>query len=331
MDILKCKKGITLIAIIITVIILLILVGVTLTIANDSIICNAEMASAEMDEISTKENVQLVLAEYQIERYSNNYSNCDLMSNLENLEGVSNVNITETSDDSTYIELECNNSKFAFSINETEILESDLLLKGNVKVGDYIEYPIEYIDAYSGVNYASTNGWRIIDDGIMFGTSGSVKIISSHIPLKWYYGPRIYTDSETAINDITKNFEEQIFMYTNTRNTVEGSYFKDNKLAKGVTTLTLEDLNYAYNSVYNTERYNNSIENLNTKDDLLYVEDPASFYWIASKSEEDDSNIYYMSDIGISEEYDMKLGVRPVIILKDDLTGKKENNLWKIN
>ena len=35
--------------------------------------------------------------------------------------------------------------------------------------------------------------------------------------------------------------------------------------------------------------------------------------------------------IGIESDADIRLGIRPVIVLNDKLKGTKENDVWKIN
>lgn len=276
MDVLKISNGITLIALVITIITLLILAGVSVVMYNNSVINRAELATMKMKEASIKENSELKKGDLQIVEYSN---------------------IT-------------------------------VKLKGNVKVGDYINYPIEYDDAYTRVHYTSSNGWRVIDDGIMQGTSGSVKIISSHIPVKFSYNSANYDNNvDSAIYDLTTNFENKEFYWGFTNDTVDGSYFNVSNLSKGVTTLTLEDLNCTYNSLYGTERNSNSIEVLSQNDDLFYINQ----YWIASKPQENNTDMYFcVQGIFLTELY-QRCGIRPVVELRDELDGKYNNGLWEIN
>ena len=205
-------------------------------------------------------------------------------------------------------------------------------LKGNVKVGEYIDYPIEYDDAYTKIHYNSSNGWRVIDDGIMPGTSGSVKIISSHIPIKFLYYPAGYNNNvDNAIYDLTTNFANKSFNWGATRNKVNGSYFNVSNLSKGITTLTIEELNNAYNLMNGTYRALNSIDELNEYDDLFKLTGPAQYYWIASKPQDNNIDMYCMSEHGIMSDSEMRFGVRPVVILNDDLGGEYKNGFWKIN
>ena len=276
MNILKISNGITLIALVITIITLLILAGVSVGMYNNSVINKAELATVKMKEASIKEKGELKKSDIQIV-------------------GCSNITVN---------------------------------LKGNVNVGDYINYPIEYDDTYTRVHYTSSNGWRVIDDGIMQRTSGSVKIISSHIPIKFSNNSVNYKNNvDSAIYDLTTNFENKEFYWGFTKNKVNGSYFNVSNLSKCVTTLTLEDLNCAYNLLYGTERNSNSIEALSQNDDLFCINQ----YWIASKPQENNTDMYFCVQGIFLREINLKCGIRPVVVLKDELEGKYNDGLWEIN
>ena len=280
MNIFSESNGITLVALVITIIVLLLLSGSFIGIYNNSIMDKAVLANAKMNDATIKEKKEL---------------------------NKSDLNIVE-------------------------YLNSPILLKGNVKVGDYIDYPIEYDDVYTNVHYDSSNGWRIVDDGIMQGTSGKIKIISSHIPAKFLYDPFDYNNNvENVIYDLTVYFENKKFNIGFSGKKVKGEYFKISNLSNCVTTLTLEDLNNAYNSLYNTQRETNSIEKLNENDDLFRLNGPAHYYWILSNPQKNNLDMYCMSEHGIMTDSEMRFGIRPIIVLNDDLEGKYSNGLWIIN
>lgn len=273
-------KGISLVVLVVTIIVLLILAGVSIGSFSNSIIDRAELASSKMTDVSEKEKNDLMHSDLQILKYSNGKN----------------------------------------------------LLTGNVRVGDYIDYPIEYNDAYTNEHYTGVDGWRVIDDGVMDGTSGNVRIISSHIPAKFYYNLTTYNNVDNVINDLMNNFENQVFINDFIGESILGNYFKYSNFAKSVTTLTLEDLNYAHNSLYGTERASNAITSLNESDDLFNIKKFPASYWIASKQQENDLDMYGMSQyFGIYTDSDVKLGIRPVVVLNDNLTYTKENDIWKIN
>ena len=144
-------KGITLIALIVTIIILLILAGVALHIFDEAVVAKSEEASAKTIEATTKENVQLVLSEYQIERYSRQNLSYNLKENLENIDGVKNVKIIENnSDNSDYVELEYNDSKSAFKILQTEIKETDSVFI------NWTEFTVRWVAYRHGWNLSLT-------------------------------------------------------------------------------------------------------------------------------------------------------------------------------
>ena len=116
-------------------------------------------------------------------------------------------------------------------------------------------------------------------------------------------------------------FETMTFLSRvgNAQKKVQGSIFKDKdgKIANKVTTVTLEDINKA-----------------NSVNDLFEVTRIGSHYWIASKAQDNDVDMYTMTEEGIkldsAPEGGLKLGIRPVIVLNDNIKGKKENEIWNI-
>ena len=68
----KRNKGITLIALVITIIVLLILAGVSITaiIGEDGIITKAKIAKEETEKAADKENIELAVAEYKLDESS---------------------------------------------------------------------------------------------------------------------------------------------------------------------------------------------------------------------------------------------------------------------
>ena len=75
MNFIKNSKGITLIALVITIIVLLILAGVSLNLVmgNQGILQQATKAVAKNDEAKIKEEVELAMAELQTQYYKEKY------------------------------------------------------------------------------------------------------------------------------------------------------------------------------------------------------------------------------------------------------------------
>ncbi len=115
------KKGITLIALVITVIILLILAGISISMltSENSIIKQAGKAKEETETSSFKENVDLILSQVQIENYVSN--NDDNTTNLENAFKIEDKNATVTKSNAVY-EVTFNGEKFLIS-NDCKYIE----------------------------------------------------------------------------------------------------------------------------------------------------------------------------------------------------------------
>ncbi len=334
----KKKNGISMISLVITIIVLLILIGVTLRMGGLFIIDKAILASSKTTEALLQEEIELILADidisYWVEAKDENkldYSKRKLKEKLEELEHIENVQIAEDDNKNLNIVFSSKDKNYEFQILTNGEVNLRNPLKGNVKLGDYIEYPIEYTDVYSEEFYTASNGWRVIDDGVMEGTSGYVKIISTGIPAKWCCEG---VNNRVEVNDLMNHFED-IELRISDGSDIKGSQFKNEKLADRITTLSLSELNHVHNVLYKTKRDLNDESKLEDKYGLFDLNNYYMFcYWLGTIKEETQTGLYFMTDEGI-EYYDYeysqaRLGVRPVIYLKSELNGKLENNVWKI-
>lgn len=330
----KEMKGITLIALTITIIVLLILVGVSLVIAKNLLIDKAIIASNVTIEEALKERVEMlwmeVEASYAEGKESHKISKQDYFKEkLENEEDFTDVEMKENEDKNTHISFKYKNREYTFIVSSTGEANLVQYLKGNVKVGDYIAYPIEYNDVNSEKHYTAQNGWRVIDDGIMEGTSGTVRIVSSAIPAKWFYDlVDSYQNQAEAIGKLTNHFEDLDLTDKNAVD-IKGSCFMNHEIAEKITTLTLSDLNYAYNAIYGTNRVANDTTDLADKLGLFSIEN--ADYWLMTANPEDNKKIYCVNNGKITSDSDTRMGIRPVISLKEDQTGSVYSNVWKIN
>jgi Tfp pilus assembly protein PilE len=305
MNFIKNKKGITLISLVITIIILLILAGVTLFIVNNSLMKNVTTAVNATAESTLEEKIKLAWMNIEISYWDDIKSDSNINKIeyfKEQLEKIlaDTEDITETSvticDNNISVVLLYQNVKYAFSITQDGKVTKSKMLKGNVKVGDYVEYPIEYIDEYSEQNYTATTGWRVIDDGTMDGTSGIVKIVSSGIPAKWYYDCSKYATNQLAVNDLINNFEELELRSDLKGTKLKGSEFKLESISNKITALSLNDLNLAYNELYKTNIKLNDKSILDDKSELFYPKtQTVIFYWLATPDEDINNKIYCMS------------------------------------
>lgn len=338
MNVLNTKTGITLVSLVVTIIVLLILAGVTLVILNGFLLDKIATVSSKTEEAFLKEKIEMAFMEiktaYESEKETTSMNKSEyfvreLKKSLERGD-VEEVIISGTIEEGIKISLRYYNQMYEFKILANGELKLINPLLGNVKVGDYVEYPIQYIDIYSGKQDTSTDGWRVIDDGVMEGTSGAVKIISTGVPAKWFYDKMQYKNGKEAIDILTNHFEESILLDKGIES-VNGSIFKIDKMTRKITTLTLAEFNYAYNALYKTSRTPDDMSDPeNDEYGLLKLKmaEPY-FYWLATK-EEGTSKICCVAGNRIYYDADIRIGIRLVIILEDDLNYKLENNVWKI-
>lgn len=333
------ENGITLTSIVVTVIILLILAGLTLVILNEFLTEEIMNVSNKTEEAFLKEKIEMTFMEVKTAYFENKditnitkseYFIKELEKSLEKSADIKEIVISGNVEESIRISLKYHNQKYEFEIlanGEVNFINS---LVGKVKIGDYIEYPVEYTDIYSRIQYTSTNGWRVIDDGVMEGTSGFVKIISTGIPVKWHYDITKYKSGQEAVDCLLNHFEDNILLEESTNGKeIKGDYFKVNQIANKVATLSLSDLNKACNALYNTNRKLDDISVIQDKYELFNLKYSQNFYyWLATVA--DDNKIYYLSDKNIQYEINFRMGIRPVIYLENNLNYKLENNVWKI-
>jgi len=194
---------------------------------------------------------------------------------------------------------------------------SEVILKNYVKIGDYVEYPFEYYDIYTGKYYSSSNGWRVID----IDDSGSIKIISTGIPVEWYY--------EVGDNNIKHNFELLTNLNMYNKELITGKNFKIDGIADKIENLSLADLNNFCNKIYGANREENDTSKLIDSYELFYLPNEFTYYWLSTNDVDDNEKIYYVSHNAIESEKDYRLGIRPVITLKDNWMGIYVNDVWK--
>lgn len=301
-------------------------------IANNLIIDKVILASNRTTESMIKEQIEMAWmdteASYLVEVRNNSNLNKEeyFKANFQ-LNDVDSSEINSI-DETTYVTVKYKNKSYKFVISKEGKATYVDLLKGNVNVGDYINYPVEYTDAYSKKIYTKTNGWRVIDDGKMKGTTGQVRIISTGIPAKWwYYDPETFENSKIARDTLINDFEN-LELYDVAGNSVSISSFKIETIAEKITTISLKDFNNAYNKINNTGRKPDDISILQNKNDLFYRD--KAYYWLATNSMENDENIYFVAGEEIKDDLDLRNGIRPVVCLKDNLTGIFESGVWKI-
>jgi len=213
--ILKNSKGITLIALVITIIVLLILAAIsiaTLT-GENGILTQANKAKTETDEKGALEEVQLeVMGSFD---NNGNYSSSLAKTNLEN-------NLKATVADKGNGKLKVEYKGYTFNVD----INGDVKIKSNIdysklKVGDYVDYHPDDVETaydkfgetYSG--YANGNigqndslGWRILN---INEDEDTIELISDKptSTTVLFKGARGYNNGVALLNDYCKT------MYSN--------------------------------------------------------------------------------------------------------------------
>ena len=145
------EKGITLIALVVTIVVLLILAGVSIAAlsGDNGILQNATKAKEETDEATDIEKIKLAISEAQIGE--NGYQKLDtnnLQNAIDNQFGDEKANVIANEEGTFSISISNSEKTYSVDLNGNVEYNSNLLIN-NVKVGDYVNYvPDEVSDAY---------------------------------------------------------------------------------------------------------------------------------------------------------------------------------------
>ena len=192
----KKQTGITLIALIITIIVLLILVGVTIATltGENGILTRANDSKKQTEIASVKEQAQLDIANWIAERLENGEDTTLDDATIKNIIETANASNT----DKYYKELQ---SDKIITQNGYEILYSEFYQneENELEIGDYVNYNVSYTDMYSRYNFTASDGWRILDlNGIDDDGTSVIKIISTGIPVKVNYDSNLSDGDASA-------------------------------------------------------------------------------------------------------------------------------------
>ena len=335
MKMLKDKNGITLVALAVTIVVILILAGVSVVIANESLIGRATKASKLNKEAYLKEQLEMASMSAKIETSQN--VNIDFADAIKTeLSGNKDIDVTDSSDTNAgemgaIVKFKYEDSEYVAKISANEgVFISNSDFYANVKIGDYVNYPVEYDDIFTSKHYTYQNGWIVIDDGKVSG-SGTVKIVSAGSPVKWYYDCTQYENNEQVVNMLINDFENlDVLPSSTSRDTVKANYFKNDNFATKVSSITLSDINYAYNKLNNQNRSLDSTEILK-ENNILFLKEPIVTYWLATPKSGSAQELYYFNDAEIFSDSDLRCGIRPVISLKAGLLGNYNDEVWTIS
>ena len=197
------NNGITLLALVITIIILLILAGVSISVlgGQNGIIKNATESKKQSEIGEIIDKVRIDIADEQIEKKNAGIASSELekiLNKYGNLTGEGTIldKILET--------------EKGYKIPVKEIWSGTLVVEPlNLQVGDYIKYNVTYTDVYTLYSFTAENGWRVLAPGTDNGdgTVTGLKLISTGIPVKLNYnGNNINTKEYSETNPILGNW-----------------------------------------------------------------------------------------------------------------------------
>ena len=184
----KRSNGITLIALVITIIVLLILAGVSIAAlgGQNGILTNATEAKRKSEIGDIIDGARIDINEKQMGKLSPEITEEEFREILEKygtIEGEGEL-LEQTLVTENGYEIPVKDiweGPFAGEEPPTEVLD--------LQVGDYVKYNVTYTDVYTGFEFTAENGWRVLDPGINNGdgTVSGLKLISTGIPAKLNY------------------------------------------------------------------------------------------------------------------------------------------------
>ena len=187
----ELNQALTLIALVITIIVLLILAGVSIAMltGENGLFKQATKAKEETKKAEVQEVVDIAMGEYYIRK--NNGENITVEDFLNKKVESGEFDNVKNNGDGTY--------RVEKDGYETIVKDEEYNL---IKLGDYVEYNVTYTDMYSGYEFTAQNGWRVLEPGTKNadGTYSKVKLISTGVPAKLFYSHSKVKDIENKAN-----------------------------------------------------------------------------------------------------------------------------------
>lgn len=343
---LRGKKGITLIALVITIIVLLILAGVTIaTLTGD----NGLLQKATGAKQANEEAKELELIKVAVSAAKTNEENLITIDNLNHELEVNfkkNVNLT-------------GNSPWLYKGDYNQYyINEDGIIKckedySELQVGDYVNYPVSYQNVSS--NYEPTEdyiGWRILS---IDKENNEVKLVSAGIPIKYNTN-----NNKTALereSELTINFWSTDFASTEgfnqewKKDIFDNQYTEKNTLNESTSEINIDSELVGYPKIQVFSK-NDLEEVLGEKavngtsvvsNDLLGIpsttEDCYAVYWLATPTSKSLWSVYgwgaQKGDGTVrSDSWKTTLGVRLVVYLNRNLKFYKTENtsdIWQLD
>lgn len=211
------NKGITLIALVVTIIVLLILAGISIAMLTGTNGIITRTVEAKAETIKGREREEIALA-YSVAK-TNNYESENSVVDAKDLQSALNVNGVQnasTSQEMNTIKVIYTDSTNIYYVDEYGKIHEPVSREG-IKIGDYINYTPDSAEVYSSTKLAKditgvtnntsditqeTLNWKVLqiyDDGRMdlVGSTTSQDI--------WFLGPLGYNNGVYVINDICES------------------------------------------------------------------------------------------------------------------------------
>lgn len=220
--------------------------------------------------------------------------------------------------------------------------------EGSLKVGDYVNYPVDYNNVTTNDVYlrkANLNGWRVLS--ISTNSSGTkyVRLVSAGIPLSFYHQYE-HASASTAVTNITTNFFTTAVSATannayrkigimkadgtvaTTMAQVQARFMTDNNYTSSVKSITKADVDAVWGST--TANKTNLASN-----NLLAIPSTTSgeyaSYFMAKAYGSDNKHLWAVRASGVVVYTGYERGVRPVVTLKTTVkTSGKSGNIWQL-
>lgn len=347
----ESTNGITLISLVVTIVVLLILAGVSinLVLGNNGIIKKAKEAKEQTEIVQLKEKLELSMTNINILYYkdendsnsndkTNYYSNKEIFldnSLIKNEYELIDYEFYDTGKISGKIRANSNNMYY-FSANiencEVKVVnvkDNDLLLENELlQIGQYVNYPIRYKDAYINKLYTNS-GWRIIDTGRLSNNSQSIQLISTGIPLKYNWKFSEWGSAMDTANSLRDFNSLKNIKFENNMNIWP---LLDKNYASNIYVADLDILNFSNNSnIDYFDSFSGDLYALNDLDDLYSNEDIK--IWLSSAINE--NQLRFIRTTGaVSYNYRGSAiqGIRIIITLDKTVKGNfdTETNIWNI-
>ena len=173
------NKGITLIALVITIIVLLILAGVTIaTLTGDNgILTKASQAKEQNILGQEKDEMSIAYSGAMAEKEGQNTITAGDVNNQFSLNGT---NATANGDDPIIV-------TFTETGNVYTINSDGTITEGTPYIDDsYVQYDVSYTDVTTGTKYTKNTGWRILNQNQNEDGTYDLDIISTGIPAGLY-------------------------------------------------------------------------------------------------------------------------------------------------